>query len=250
MSAFKDHFSGHADVYREARPTYPPPLFAWLKQQAPDNQLAWDCGCGNGQATTALADHFARVVGTDPSANQIAAADAKANVDYRVEPAEHSSLAGASASVVTVAQALHWFDHSKFYAEVKRVLKPNGIFAAWGYSHCSTGDAAIDRMNDRLYHELTGPYWPPERVYVDAGYRTLPFPFLEIAAPQFPMAARWTVAHLLAYYRSWSATQRYIKTNGDDPVAIIEPELLQAWGDPHSRRDVRWQFHVRCGKAV
>ncbi len=249
MTAFKDHFSGHADIYREARPTYPPQLFAWLAQQVRDRELAWDCGCGNGQATVALADHFARVIGTDPSATQIEAAEMRPNIDYRVEPAEHSSLAGASASVITVAQALHWFDHAAFYAEVKRVLKPNGLFAAWTYSDCVTGDAAIDRIKDILYVDLTGPYWPPERVHVDAGYKTLPFPFVDIATPTFPMVASWTVDHLIAYFRSWSATQRYIKSKGEDPVAMIEPELRAAWGDANRRRDVRWQFHLRCGKT-
>ncbi|MBS0486724.1 MAG: class I SAM-dependent methyltransferase, partial [Proteobacteria bacterium] len=186
MTEFKDHFSGHAGIYREARPTYPPALFAWLARQAPDTELAWDCGCGNGQATVALASHFARVVGTDPSANQIAQAEPGANIEYRVEPAERSSLAGGSVSLVSVAQALHWFDPARFYAEAKRVLKPGGVIAAWAYSDCTTGDAAIDRIKDRLYVDLTGPYWPPERVHVDAGYRTLPFPFAEIPAPEFP----------------------------------------------------------------
>jgi SAM-dependent methyltransferase len=250
MTGFKDHFSGHADVYREARPIYPPQLFAWLAQQSPDNALAWDCGCGNGQATVALADRFARVIGTDPSANQISAAEPGSNIEYRVEPAECCSLDGASASLVTVAQALHWFDHTPFYAEVKRVLKLNGLFAAWTYSDCATGDAAIDAIKNRLYVDLTGPYWPPERVHVEAGYTTLPFPFVEIAAPAFPMAAMWNVEHLLAYVRSWSATQRYIRDNGSDPVAIVEPELRTAWGDPALKREVRWQFHMRCGRAI
>src|SRR6516164_1379820 len=124
MSTFKDHFSGYATIYREARPTYPLQLFDWLARRAPDRDLVWDVGCGNGQASVALAEHFARVIGTDPSANQIASAERRANIDYRVEPAEHSSLAAASASLVTVAQALHWFDFDAFYAEVRRVLKP------------------------------------------------------------------------------------------------------------------------------
>ncbi len=250
MTSFKDHFSGHAGIYRDARPTYPPTLFAWLAQQAPDSSLAWDAGCGNGQATVQLATHFAHVVGTDPSANQIAASEPRANIEYRVEAAEHSSLADATASVVTVAQALHWFDHAAFYAEVQRVLKPNGLFAAWAYSDCATGDPAIDRIKDTLYIDLTGPYWPPERAHVDAGYKTLTFPFVEIAAPPFPMVALWSVDHVLAYFRSWSATQRYIKDKGTDPVAIIEAPLRAAWGDAARIREVHWQFHVRCGKAV
>jgi SAM-dependent methyltransferase len=249
MSQFKDHFSGHAAIYREARPTYPAALFEWLAQQAPDRELAWDCGCGNGQATIALAEHFVRVIGTDPSANQVAEGQRRANVEYRVEPAEQSTLTAASASLVTIAQALHWLDHIRFYAEVRRVLKPGGVLAAWGYSDCNIGDAAIDRLKDHLYVDLTGPYWPTERSLVETGYRTLPFPFVEIAAPRFPMVANWTVDHLLAYFRSWSATQHYIKVKGEDPVALIEADLHSAWGDPSQRRDVSWQFHVRAGRV-
>ena len=248
MSEFKDHFSGHATIYREARPTYPPALFAWLAAQAPDRELAWDCACGNGQATTALAEHFARVVGTDPSAAQIANAERRPNIDYSVEPAEQATLADGSASLITVAQALHWIDLPRFYGEVRRVLKPRGVFAAWTYADVSCGDAAIDRVKDRLYVDLTGPYWPPERVHVESAYRTLDFPFAEIAAPPFPMVASWTVDHLLAYFRSWSATQRYMKAHGADPVAIVEPDLRAAWGDPQRVREVTWQFHLRAGR--
>lgn len=247
--SFKDHFSSHANVYREARPTYPPALFRWLAAQAPDRALAWDCGCGNGQATVALAEHFEHVTGTDPSANQIAAAEPDARIDYRVEPAEQTSLAAHAVSLVTVAQALHWFDHARFHAEVRRVLKPGGVIAAWAYADCSTGDAAIDRAKDRLYNDLTGPYWPPERAHVESGYATLSFPFVEIAAPRFDMVAHWTADQLLAYLRSWSATQRYLKANGHDPVALIEPELRAAWGEPAQRRDVRWTFHLRAGRV-
>jgi SAM-dependent methyltransferase len=249
MTSFKDHFSGHAAIYREARPTYPPALFAWLAREAPDRELAWDCGCGNGQATVALAEHYARVIGTDPSANQIAGAQAAANVEYRVEPAEQCTLADASASLVTVAQALHWFDFERFYPQVRRVLKPGGLFAAWTYADCRTGDAAIDAIKDHLYVDVTGPYWPPERVLVDAGYRTLPFPFVEIVAPPFPMIAQWDVEHFLAYLRTWSATQRYLKAKGEDPVALIEAEMRAAWGDPSHVREVRWEFNVRCGRV-
>jgi SAM-dependent methyltransferase len=247
MAKFKDHFSGHADIYREARPTYPDDLFAWLAQQAPDNALAWDAGCGNGQATVALAKHFRHVIGTDPSANQIAEADPRANIEYRVEPAEQSSLADASASLVCVAQALHWFDHPRFYAEVKRVLKPGGVFAAWTYSDCSTGDAAIDRAKEHLYVDLTGRYWPPERAHVDSGYQTLPFPFVEIAAPPLRMVADWSVDQFLAYLRTWSASQRYLKAKGVDPVSIIESDLRSAWGS--AARAVEWKFFVRAGKT-
>lgn len=244
---FKDHFSAHAGLYREARPHYPDALFDWLAAQAPARGLAWDAGCGNGQASVALAARFGHVHATDPSAKQIAAAEPRANIDYRVEPAEACSLADASADLVTVAQALHWFDQARFHAEVRRVLKPHGVFAAWTYADCSV-DPAVDAAKNRLHVDLTGPYWPPERVHVEGGYRDLPFPYTPIAAPPFEMGAHWDLMQFLAYLRSWSATQRYLREQGEDPVALVEPELRTAWGEPVRLRAVRWHFHLRCGR--
>jgi len=245
---FKDHFSGHATAYHEARPGYPSALFDWLAAEAPARNLAWDAGCGNGQASVALADRFARVFATDPSAGQITNAEARPNIDYRVDPAEQCSLEDASVDLVTVAQALHWFDHARFYAEVRRVVKPGGAFAAWTYADCRV-DNAVDAVKDRLYIDLTGPYWPPERRHVESGYRSLPFPFEELPVPAFEMTATWTLGQFIAYLRSWSATQRYLKATGIDPLALVEADLARAWGDPASTRLVRWDFHVRCGRV-
>ncbi|MGA8278369.1 MAG: class I SAM-dependent methyltransferase [Rhodanobacteraceae bacterium] len=247
--AFQDHFSGHADVYRAARPTYPDALFDWLAGQVPKRDVVWDAACGNGQASIALARRFDRVIATDPSAQQIASAEPHPCVDYRVETAERCSLANGSTSLVTVAQALHWFDHTRFYSEAQRVLRPRGVFAAWGYSDCRIGPA-IDRIKDRLYVELTGRYWPPERALLDAGYRTLDFPFAEFATPKFVMETRWNIVEFLAYLRSWSATQRYVKANGEDPVSLVESDLRTAWGDPAAQRLVHWNFHLRCGRCM
>lgn len=256
--SFQDHFSGHAATYRDARPLYPDALFDWLAREAPERDLVWDVGCGNGQASVALATRFARVFATDPSANQIENAEARPNIDYRVEPGERCSLPDASADLVTVAQALHWFDFARFFAEAARVLRPRGVLAAWAYSDCRVAPA-IDALKDRVYVDLTGSYWPPERAYVDAGYRTIPFPFADashdapfraLEAPAFVMSVAWNAAQFLAYLRSWSATQRYIKAKGSDPVATIEDAVCDAWGDPSAPREVRWDFHLRCGRRV
>ena len=65
---FKDLFSRQSADYARFRPTYPPVLFAWLAAQAPARRLAVDVGTGNGQAAVALAAHFERVIGVEPSA--------------------------------------------------------------------------------------------------------------------------------------------------------------------------------------
>jgi SAM-dependent methyltransferase len=247
MPPFKDHFSGHATLYRDARPLPPADWFAWLAGQAPDTTLAWDAGCGNGQASLGLAAHFERVVATDPSTTQIAQASAHPAIDYRVEPAEHSSLAAGSVSLVSVSQALHWFDLDAFHAQVRRVAKRGALLAVSAYGNCSV-DRTVDAVEWKLYADTLGGDWPPERALVDSGYQGLAFPFEPVSAPSFAMHAEWNLAQFLAYLRSWSATQRHLKRTGIDPVEAATPALADAWGEPGRVRTVRWPFFTRVGR--
>lgn len=246
--SFRDHFSGHAAGYAQGRPTYPPALFEWLAALCPRRALAWDAGCGNGQAAHALARHFERVIATDPSAEQVAQGTPAPNLEYRVEPAESPSLEAHSADLATAAQAFHWFDLPRYFAAVRRTLTPAGILAVWTYG-LSNVDAGVDRVFRKLYDEVLGPYWPAERRHVENGYAELSFPFESIAAPAFAMQCDWTLSQYLAYLRTWSASQRYLRATGVDPVALIEPELTTAWGDPAARRTVEWPLGVRVGRV-
>lgn len=245
--SFKDHFSGHAATYASARPLYPDALFDWLAAQCPAHDMVWDAGCGNGQASVALAARFEAVFATDPSSAQIGSALANTRVRYAVEPAEHCSLAAASADLVTVAQAYHWFDAPRFCAEVQRVGKPGAVVAAWSYAE-SRVDDAVDRVFDELHNERLEAYWPPEREHVVHRYRDLPFPFAPIEAPAFEMRCDWTLANYLAYLRSWSASERYRKETGRDAVAQVSRAMAQAWGDPESVRQVSWPLTLLVGR--
>lgn len=246
--SFHDHFSGHAAGYAQARPTYPPALFEWLAQQAPARACAWDAGCGNGQAALALAAHFDRVIATEPSAEQIAQAVVHPRVEYRVEAAETPSLEARSVDLVTVAQAMHWFDLERFHAAVQRVLKPAGVIAVWTYG-LSHVDADVDAVFRRLYDDVLGPYWPHERRHVENGYAELAFPYAPIAAPAFEMRCDWTLEQYLAYLRTWSATQRYLRARGEDPVSQLAPDFARAWGEPQCARAVHWPLGLRVGRV-
>src|SRR6266498_1435493 len=241
---FEDHFSKHSQLYAQHRPQYPEEIYAYLASIAPGNSLAWDCGTGNGQAAIGLAKYFDKVYATDASAEQIAHAYANPKVDYHVEPAEHTSLDDCTVDLVTVAVAIHWFNFDEFYTEVKRVLKPNGILAAWTYSFTEISPE-IDLLVKKYYYEIVGEFWPERIHYLEEGYRTLPFPFEEITPPSFAMKVNWTLDQFAGFLNSWSATQRYKERKGHHPLEIIWDELSAAWGT--GPRIVQWPLHFRMG---
>lgn len=245
-SGFADHFAKVAAAYAGFRPTYPAALFACLAEVAPARELAWDCACGSGQASLDLAGCFERVVATDASPAQIAAAPAHPRIDFRVAPADASGLPDHSVDLITVAQALHWFTLDPFYAEVRRVAKRGGVLAAWTYGVLAVEGDEINAAVQRFYRHVVGPYWPPERRHVEDGYNTLPFPFAGIAAPAFEMTAIWTLDDLLGYFRSWSATAGFVSARGYDPVAALEKEFMPMWGD--ERRRITWPLAMKVGR--
>src|SRR4029077_9019073 len=200
--SFKDHFSAQAAAYAKFRPGYPQELCDYLGSIAPNRQLAWDCGTGNGQAAVGLASVFDRVIATDASAKQIANAQLHERVEYRVAPAENSGIKSGTIDLIMVAQALHWFDLDRFYAEARRVLKPDGVLAASAYNLLRI-EPAIDEIVNRYYYEVVGPFWPPERKLVE-NFADLPFTFHEIEPRKFEMTAQWNLDPLIGCLRSWS----------------------------------------------
>ncbi len=247
--SFSDHFGKVAGRYADFRPTYPAELFAWLSKQCGAHDLVWDCGCGNGQASVALAAHFNQVHATDASAGQIAHATPHPRVRYAVAAASNSGLPDASTDLVTVAQALHWFSNDSFYDEAKRVLKPGGLLAAWSYGMIVVEGDAVNDAIGHFYHQVIGPYWPPERHHVETGYRELLFPLARITTPELAMQVSWPLLQLLGYLGSWSASARYRDATGKDAVEALGKVLLGCWGDPAQPRRVSWPLAILAGRT-
>jgi SAM-dependent methyltransferase len=243
---FKDLFSAQSADYARFRPTYPPALFAWLASVAPGRACAVDVATGNGQAALLLAPHFARVVALDGSAAQVAEAPPHPGVSYAVAPAEATGLDDGSADVLTVAQAFHWFQQARFFAEAARVLRPGGVLAVWCYGLMQV-DPAVDAVVQHLYRDVVGPYWEPERGLVEDGYRGVAFPFQRLDAPPFEMVAEWTLDGLLGYLRTWSAVRGFARARCADPVAALAPQLTRAWGAP-TTRTARWPLSVHASR--
>jgi SAM-dependent methyltransferase len=248
VTRYTDHFSQVASAYASCRPQYPAELFEYLTGLCRRHELAWDCAAGSGQASVPLARSFNRVVATDASAAMLAQAPSHPTIEYRVAPAESSGLSSSSVDLVTVGQALHWLPITRFYAEVERVLRPDGFLAVWSYGNQSVSDPSVDRIVHRFYSEIVGPFWTPERRHVETGYLSLPFPYPELRPPAFMMEQHWTLAQLLGYIGTWSATQRYRDMLGYDPVQTLAQELTPFWRDPSSTRCIRWQLSLRVGR--
>jgi SAM-dependent methyltransferase len=245
--AFKDHFSGHAALYAKYRPDYPAELYSYLATLSDRRELALDCATGSGQAAVGLADKFACVVATDGSVEQLKHSLPHARVRYVANVAEQPAFRHQIFDLVTAAQAAHWFDHDRFYEGVRRVLRPDGALAIWTY-----GLARVDRSTDAIvadfYRNVVGNYWPPERRHVESGYRSLPFPLREIAAPTFELRIEWDLDALMGYLATWSAVQRYIKAKNQDPLPELRQRLLSCWSTPAETRLVVWPLHLRVGR--
>jgi ubiquinone/menaquinone biosynthesis C-methylase UbiE len=247
--SFQDHFSRVSDQYARYRPRYPAALFEWLASLTSRHELAWDCATGTGQAAVGLSRHFAHVVATDASADQISNASAAARVDYRIAPADESGLDSSSVDVVTCAQALHWLPREAFYEEARRVLRASGLIAVWGYHIPIVGDAAVDRHIRHFHDEVVGPYWPPARQIVLDRFATIAFPFTEIAPPAFEMRSRWTLDDYAKYLGTQSATDRYRQAHGgQDPVPAFVEAVSGFWGGLAAPRDVIFPLFVRAGR--
>ena len=246
MPAFKDHFSRQAAAYSRYRPAYPPELISYVAALAPSRGLAIDCATGSGQAAVALARHFERVIAVDGSVPQLIRAMPAAGVTYLAGLAERLPLRAACGDLVAAAQAAHWFGFERFYDECRRVLRPGGLVAVWAYEKFHV-DPALDAVVDHFYVDVIGRFWPPERRYIEAGYRDLPFPLAEEPAPAFTLATEWDLEQALGYFGSWSAVQRYRDSTGRDPLPELRCALEPHWAG--RLRRLEWPLHLRVGRV-
>ncbi len=246
MNTFKDHFSKQAGIYVQYRPTYPKELFAYLASLTKSHTLAWDCGTGNGQSAVQLTEFYEQVYASDPSEQQIRNGIQHKQVTYKVESAEQTVLEDRSVDLVTVAQAVHWFDFDRFYAEVKRVLKDNGVIAVWAYGVPSVSPD-LDPFIQYFHDNIVGEFWQKENKMIENEYVTVPFPFEPIAAPAFRILKQWTRQELIGHFRTWSATQKYIDKYNVNPLDKLETELAKHWNETE-KKDVVWKLILKVGK--
>ncbi len=224
----KDNFSAQSKLYARYRPHYPPSLFEFLYEQVERFDKAWDCATGNGQVAGVLAQKFNTVYATDISQQQLDQAEEKQNIVYQVGSAENSGLT-TKVDLITVAQAIHWFDVDAFYKEAKRLSHEETYLAYWGYGLLKISEA-IDPILFDFYDHTVGPYWDPERRIIEQEYRDIAMPLKNRVLENFSFSDTWSLETLRGYLTSWSAVQHYIKKHGNNPVDEFIQEVAPLWG--------------------
>jgi 2-polyprenyl-3-methyl-5-hydroxy-6-metoxy-1,4-benzoquinol methylase len=241
-----DRFSGHADLYAQYRIDYPDALYEFILADVTSRQRAWDCATGNGQVATALADRFEQVDATDISETQLILAIQRPTIQYQVCRAEQTPFADHTFDLVTVGQALHWFNVPAFHQEVRRVAKPGASLAEWGYG-LATLNAALDPLLIDFYRNRVGPYWDPQRTHIDNAYTDLEFPFANVRNGTFTIHRDWTLDRFLNYLRTWSAVRQYIFENEEDPVVALGERMQPLWGG--GEQAIHFPVFCRVGKV-
>jgi SAM-dependent methyltransferase len=242
----KDFFSDHSKIYAAFRPTYPDDLYAFIFKHLTSKSVAWDCGTGNGQVAQYLSKYFEKVYATDISQQQIENAYQAQNIFYSVAIAEKTNFSDYQFDLITVGQALHWINTSEFYKEVNRTAKPGALLAVWGYALLNV-EPEIDKLFLNFYHQTVGSYWDAARKLVEDEYRNIPFPFQQIQTPKLKFKVDWTLEQFAGYLTSWSATQKYIKVNGQDPVVPFI-RIIQKFWNPGEKKAVTFPLFLKLGK--
>jgi SAM-dependent methyltransferase len=262
----KSTFS-HAS-YATFRPSYPPALYdTVLKYHHGPKNLCVDLGCGHGAVARHLSASFTHVIGTDPSQGMLEQARSMTpkekypNVEYKEATAEDSPfLETGSVDMVVAGQAAHWFDYKRLFPELKRIVRPSGTLAFWGYKDHVFVDypRATEILEKYAYgndERLLGPYWPqPGRSIVEGKLRVIKPPTSDwediqrieyepaVNGPRsgqgtMLMNKRLTLKECMAYIRTWSSFHGWqerhpeMKRKDDGGNGDVVDEMFQVMVD-------------------
>jgi ubiquinone/menaquinone biosynthesis C-methylase UbiE len=241
-------FLHNAQEYTAHRPQYPLNLFAYLANLVPHKKVLLDCGTGSGQAARDLTKYFEYVIATDLSYDLLKIAPKESNLIYIKVEAEYLPIRSQTVDMITIGQALHWFSLNKFYGEVNRILKPNGIIAAWCYNQCVI-NPKINALISKIYRLVTSTEnLTIQRQYVYNHYQTIPFPFKRISTPKFELCVEWNLKELYGYIATWPGLLEYEKNTNTNVLSQLELAFISAWGDINTKKTITWPIYLLVGE--
>lgn len=227
MSDFKDYFSATSSDYALYRPEYPNDMFDFLFSFVNGRDVAIDVGAGNGQASKVLATHFNKVWACEPSKEQIIHAYQHPRIEYFCVKAETTGLPTQMADLVTVAQAIHWFDLEKFWEEVARIAKSGAILSFWTYTKPYFHNDFDGQLQE--FYDFVQPYWPDDRKFVDEGYARIQAPYKLLAEQQFAIKRNLSFNQFRQYLSTWSSVKNLREGGKQDDLNDAFEQLQNNW---------------------
>lgn len=218
-SSFQPRFGHAAAEFERYRPEYPPTLFERILAAVPADrrERTVDLGAGTGKATRALLPHFREVIAVEPDPGMAAKLkeDLPTVIVHNIT-AEDFSQPPSTVDLVTIANALHWMDAPRVFANVHGWLRPDAIFAVFDRPLPKTTPA----IDDIMLAEMRGP-WKPHRderlgkkyVWEDqiraaAGFELVDGKKFSYVIPMLP-------ADFVGFWRSTSYASAYALTLAD-----------------------------------
>ena len=262
-------------MYAQYRPRYNDEVVKSVASRVENKDLYLDVACGilffiyikiyvliffvfnsgSGQLTSLLSKHFVKTVGVDRSFEQLKYSGSSQNVKFIAGDAFHLPVADNAVDLLTVAQGLHWLvPHEKFFKEVNRVLKPNGVFAAVGYTVCTLLNENLEQNFKHYYDNILGSrkepgedgcFWDISRPSLDSLYSDVEFPYTEtLQRNRYFHRVAMPVDDFFEYLRTMSAYRSLLNKGVADPL----PELMSSFlktldtSDKKSKIEVEFTF--------
>lgn len=238
------HFNRDGAGYDRFRPTYPDDLGRELAQRVAQQGCVLDVGCGTGQLSLSLADHFDRVIACDLAEKQIQNATPHPKVTYHIAGATNLPAQKGEVDVVVAAQAAHWFDLPRFYDEVRRVVRPGGSLALVSYG-VPYVEGSFNSIFQQVYWQELHRFWPPERAAVEKGYADLDFPFRESAFPSLFISQSLSISGLIGYMKTWSSYGIALKAGEAKVFEQAFDTLRKYWPEGRENLPFKWPLSVR-----
>ncbi len=248
MKKVHDHFSDRSESYKKYRPSYPQELYSEILKFVKTKDSCWDCGTGNGQVAIELSKYFTKVIATDISQNQLNSAERRKNIVYKKVRAEQTGFQSDQFDLITVAQAIHWFDFEEFQREVIRVAKNGAVLGIWGYGLIEI-EAPINNLINLFYKDIIGPYWNVERKHIDNRYNSIPFSFKQLNKDdEIVIKENWNLNQLEGYLNTWSGVKNYmVDHDGKNPVKDLISNLRKEWR-ANEKKEIRFPIFLKVGR--
>lgn len=242
-----DHFTHQSIASATNHPRYPEELFDYLAGLSTTTHRAFAFDVRNDQAAHCLASRFDEVIAADPNHSKRSKTYSTGCLHYLCSAAGEIPLTEKSIDLITVSQAWHWLEANILEQEARRVLRPGGLLAVWGFNLLRVDEPISALVNRFYFHELKD-YWPDNRKSHVQPYAEFPIHLTPLPTPVFAMHQSWTATQLLEYVLSWATTQKLISAGKQAVYDNFFQDVMEKLGGDDKLLSISWPLNLKVAR--